>query len=35
VGWPIGLNPAVSSWQWMNNAARDFVIATDIARSEI
>jgi predicted alpha/beta-fold hydrolase len=35
VGWPIGINPAVSSWQWMNNAARDFVIATDIARSEI
>ena len=35
VGWPIGLNPSESSWKWMNNAARDFVIATDIARREI
>ena len=34
-GWPLGKNPAKHSWKWMNNAARDFVVAVDIARGEV
>jgi hypothetical protein len=33
-GWPLGNNPAKHSWKWMNDAARDFVAAVDIARRE-
>ncbi|KAL3811428.1 hypothetical protein ACHAXA_006652 [Cyclostephanos tholiformis] len=33
-GWPLGNNPAKYAWEWMNNAARDFIIAVDIATRE-
>lgn len=35
VGWPLGNNPKSSSWKWMNDAARDFALAVDMAREEI
>ena len=35
VGWPLGTNPAKNSWKWMNDAARDFALAVDIAIREI
>ena len=34
VGWPLGMNPSVRGWEWMNNAVRDFVLAVDAARKE-
>jgi len=33
-GWPLGNNPTKFAWEWMNNAARDFVVAVDIAMRE-
>ncbi|KAL7533893.1 hypothetical protein ACHAXR_005510 [Thalassiosira sp. AJA248-18] len=32
VGWPLGYNPKKHKWKWMNDAARDFVNAVDLAR---
>mmetsp|Transcript_37547 Transcript_37547/g.80102 ORF Transcript_37547/g.80102 Transcript_37547/m.80102 type:complete len:208 (+) Transcript_37547:784-1407(+) len=34
VGWPLGHNPSKLAWKWMNDAARDFVLAVDMARKE-
>lgn len=32
VGWPLEVNPSKNQWKWMNDAARDFVLAVDMAR---
>mmetsp|Transcript_12915 Transcript_12915/g.31476 ORF Transcript_12915/g.31476 Transcript_12915/m.31476 type:complete len:748 (+) Transcript_12915:205-2448(+) len=32
VGWPLGNNPKKDAWKWMNNAARDFALAVDMAK---
>lgn len=32
VGWPLGNNPKKLAWKWMNDAARDFFLAVDMAR---
>jgi len=29
VGWPLGLNPALETWKWMNDAVRDYVDSVD------
>ncbi len=34
VGWPLGLNPAIEGWRWMNNAVSGFVNSVHIARME-
>ena len=35
VGWPLGSNPKRNGWKWMNDAARDFVTAVDLARRDL
>ena len=31
VGWPLGNNPKKLAWKWMNDAAKDFFLAVDMA----
>ena len=35
VGWPLGTNPKKYGWKWMNDVARDFVVAVDKAKREL
>ncbi|KAL3805642.1 hypothetical protein HJC23_005886 [Cyclotella cryptica] len=35
VGWPVGTNPKKEGWKWMNDAARDFVLAVAAANQDL
>lgn len=34
-GWPVGTNPRKEGWKWMNNVARDFVLAVAAANQDL
>ena len=34
VGWPLGNRPSNDKWKWMNDAARDFANAVDMAKKD-
>jgi predicted alpha/beta-fold hydrolase len=34
VGWPLGVNPAVEKWGWMNGAVQSYTDAFEAARKE-
>ena len=34
-GWPVGNNPKKEGWKWMNNVARDFVLAIAAANQDL
>jgi predicted alpha/beta-fold hydrolase len=34
VGWPLGVNPSIEKWGWMNGAVHSFVTAFEEAKKE-
>ena len=34
VGWPLGSNPKLNGWKWMNDVAKDFALAVLAAKHE-
>jgi predicted alpha/beta-fold hydrolase len=34
VGWPLGVNPSVEKWAWMNGAVHNFVTAFELAKKK-